>query len=233
MVKVNKLNISRIQIHKRRTTEKKQLKCMYTNVRSLMNKNKRDELRQKLLDDEIDMLGLTESWTHEEVGHGEIEFSGYVCYRKDRNRSKGKERGGGVLLYITEQVTSFMMEEEEEETESIWVRVGNTKKTEMYVGVVYRSPTIDSEGCKMMYRQIKKFSTFSMMVMGDFNFGGINWQKMESDNVGQEFFDTINDCFLTQHVIPPTRGENILDLILTTEKDMVNNVEVDSPIANS
>ena len=50
---------------------------------------------------------------------------------------------------------------------------------------------------------------------------------------GCEFVKLINDCFLTQHVRNPTRENNILDLVLTTEADMVDDVFVDSPLSNS
>ena len=40
---------------------------MYSNVRSIMNKNKRDEIETLLLEKQIGILGITESWTHSEI----------------------------------------------------------------------------------------------------------------------------------------------------------------------
>ena len=34
------------------------------------------------------------------------------------------------------------------------------------------------------------------------------------------------DCFLTQHVLEPTRGGNVLDLILSSQNELVDNVKV-------
>ncbi len=48
-----------------------------------------------------------------------------------------------------------------------------------------------------------------------------------------DFINAINNNFLTQHVKEPTRGDNILDLVLTTEEGMVSEVTVSSPIAMS
>ena len=39
--------------------------------------------------------------------------------------------------------------------------------------------------------------------------------------------------YLYQHVTAPTRESNILDLVFSTEYDMIENLEVISPIANS
>ena len=69
--------------------------------------------------------------------------------------------------------------------------------------------------------------------MGDFNFSDINWNLMQSGSIGKEFMDLIHDQFLTQHVDQATRGENILDLVVSTEPDMVEDLEVLCPIANS
>ena len=43
----------------------------------------------------------------------------------------------------------------------------------------------------------------------------------------------VQDCFLTQHVSEPTRGDNILDLILSTQKEMIDNVRVVEPLGKS
>jgi len=43
-------------------------------------------------------------------------------------------------------------------------------------------------------------------------------------NEGEEFWKLINNCFQIQHVHSPTRGKHILDLVLTTEQDIVENI---------
>ena len=69
--------------------------------------------------------------------------------------------------------------------------------------------------------------------MGDFNYEGINWETGETSNKAEEeFMDVISDCYLEQHVRVPTVESNILDLILTTESNMVEEVLISSPISN-
>ena len=46
------------------------------------------------------------------------------------------------------------------------------------------------------------------------------------------FSDVLSDNFLNQMVLQPTRGDNILDLILTNHSDMVSDVEVGESISD-
>ena len=41
-----------------------------------------------------------------------------------------------------------------------------------------------------------------------------------------QFLLLTQDCFLTQHVLEPTRGGNVLDLILSSQNELVDNVKV-------
>jgi len=44
---------------------------------------------------------------------------------------------------------------------------------------------------------------------------------------------TIEDCFYTQHVLYPTRGSATLDLILTTDPNLVSDVQIAANLGNS
>ena len=41
----------------------------------------------------------------------------------------------------------------------------------------------------------------------------------------KQFLLLFQDSFLTQHVHEPTRGENVLDLILSSHSELVDNVK--------
>jgi ribonucleases P/MRP protein subunit RPP40 len=72
-----------------------------------------------------------------------------------------------------------------------------------------------------------------VLIMGDFNFSDINWKQMSAGSIGNKFLNTINDSFLTQHIKFPTRGDNILDLVISSDKNLVDDIENACPIANS
>ena len=42
----------------------------------------------------------------------------------------------------------------------------------------------------------------------------------------------IQDNFLSQHVLEPTRGENVLDIVLSSQKELVDNVKIHEPLGN-
>ena len=69
--------------------------------------------------------------------------------------------------------------------------------------------------------------------MGDLDHGHIQWESLESaggDN--HQFLLLTKDCFLTQHVLEPTRGGNMMDLILYSQNELVE-VKVHEPLGSS
>ena len=63
--------------------------------------------------------------------------------------------------------------------------------------------------------------------MGDFNHGYIQWKSVESTGgEDQTFLLLTQDNFLTQLVLEPTRGENVLDLVLSSQHQFVDNVKI-------
>ena len=62
----------------------------------------------------------------------------------------------------------------------------------------------------------------------------IQWNYLESTgSEDQQFLFLIQDSFLTQHVLEPTRGENVLDIVLSSQKEVVDNVKILEPLGNS
>ena len=49
----------------------------------------------------------------------------------------------------------------------------------------------------------------------------------------QQFIFLIQDSFFTQHVLEPTRRENVLDIVLSSQKELVDNVKIHKPLGNS
>ena len=70
--------------------------------------------------------------------------------------------------------------------------------------------------------------------MGEFNHGHIQWKSPESTGgEDQQFQLLIHDSFLTQHVLERTRGENVLDLVLFSQNELVDNVKIHELLGNS
>ena len=72
--------------------------------------------------------------------------------------------------------------------------------------------------------------------MGDFNHGHIQWKSLASTGgEDQQFLFLIQDSFITQHVLEPTRGDNVLDIVLSriSGQELVDNVKIHEPLGNS
>ena len=70
------------------------------------------------------------------------------------------------------------------------------------------------------------------ILVGDFN-SSVDWETRESPLAGTPLLEFVNDYFLTQWVKEPTRGENILDLVLTTGDDIISDLRVGEELGSS
>ena len=70
--------------------------------------------------------------------------------------------------------------------------------------------------------------------MGDFNHGNIKWDSQQSTGVeDQKLLCLVQDNFLTQHVLEPTRATRVLDIVLSSQKEFVDNVVIHEPLGSS
>ena len=49
----------------------------------------------------------------------------------------------------------------------------------------------------------------------------------------KSFLNLVQDSFLSQHVLEATRGENVLDIVLSSQKEFVDNVKICEPLGCS
>ena len=70
--------------------------------------------------------------------------------------------------------------------------------------------------------------------MGDFNHGNIKWDTLENTGVeDQGFVCLVQDNFLTQHVLEPTRATRVLYIGLSSQKELVDIVVIQEPLGSS
>ena len=70
--------------------------------------------------------------------------------------------------------------------------------------------------------------------MGYFNHGNIKWDTLQIIGVEDKtFFVASTGHFLTQHVLEPTRAARILDIVLSSQKEIVDNVVIQKPLGSS
>jgi hypothetical protein len=212
---------------------KASLKCCFLNARGLLGKL--DELKLLIYESGLDIIGIAETWLGEEVGNVEIMIEGYKIYRKDRSQIK-HEKHGGVLLYVKNDIiTCDCGDLNKIQAESIWCKIVDKtgKGTEIVVGVCYKRPAAEAKEIEELFKVLQMAAKGEVLIMGDFNYPGINWETFESNNHGQAFRDLVMENFLIQHVREPTRESNVLDLVLSSNDGMVENLEVKEHLGNS
>ena len=66
--------------------------------------------------------------------------------------------------------------------------------------------------------------------MEDFSHGHIQWQSLESTCEDQTYIFLIQDSVLSQHVLEPTKGKNV---VLSSQNELVDNVKIHEPLGIS
>jgi len=67
----------------------------------------------------------------------------------------------------------------------------------------------------------------------DFNLPVTKWDESLNSHSGHDLYNNLQESALYQHVDKPTRGPNILDIILSTNDTMVNNVIIGPEFSSS
>lgn len=198
----------------------------FTNIRSIIPK--RDELCSFINDISADMVILTETWLHDDVTDTEVFPSNlnFTIFRRDRKSKKG----GGVLIAIKNTLASSLILHDDK-IELIWVLVSNGASKFVF-GVCYRPPDSHPDFCDLLHQSLhtitNKHSNAPIFLFGDFNYPSISWSLLSASNgtssKEQQFLNTALDFNLHQAITCPTRGNNILDLLLTSSPDDIKTI---------
>ena len=115
----------------------------YQNVRGL--RTKIDELFNSVSDAELDVVILTETWLNDQILSPQLFGNGYTVYRNDRDPvCTGKKRGGGVLIGISNRLSSSAsLVEVNKHIEQLWVNINGGYRT-ICNGVVYLPPDVST-----------------------------------------------------------------------------------------
>ena len=140
--------------------------------------------------------------------------------------------GGGLLVYVCDGLVVKPLPNQCNFKQYIGLEViGKNCSKNIYL--MYRSPNSppdnNSELCKF-FDELKN----NYLVVGDFNYPGIDWESNTADRKSAEFLHTVEDKFLTHlNYLPSHQHGNILDLIFTDRPLEVLDIEDIGCLANS
>ena len=181
--------------------------------------NKVDEIRSTLSDAKRPVIfGITETWLDPTISEGELAIPSYEIHRRDRNSTN---RGGGVLLYVSEDCKSKRrMDLEDGSVEVVWVELRLSKKS-FLVGNMYRPPngvaTILDKLEDMLERAASENKR--VILMGD-----LNINLLVPSGLASRLLLTTSDNNLRQLITEPTRitehSQTLIDVFFTSSADL-------------
>ena len=161
---------------------------------------------------------MNETWLSGHVYNSEILHSGY-CIRKDR-----KTRGGGVLLGIKTAVFKSVREIKHNHDLGIaMAEITTAKDMKIVICSCYRPPDADKTRIDKFESSRCLQTSFKNCTRWHFNFPRASWNSRENTIDGNEISHVklLNDFSLEQLSTTSTRGENFLDLVITSVPERV------------
>lgn len=192
------------------------LRIGHLNVRHLVPKVDQLDILLTKRKREIDILGLTETFLKKHRSNKLINISGYVSERKDRK----KRVGGGVAVYLSENVPFIRREDLETTLEVIWLEIQLPKSKPFILGFVYRPPNAPAQWVEDYEDMLENVYTEEkeMIILGDFN---INL----ADNIPNRWAECCETFTLTQLIDKPTRitesTSTLIDHVYSTNTEKI------------
>ena len=122
------------------------LSICHKNAQSLASMPHLEKLREMTINEDPHLIAISETWLDETIPDNKVNLPNYHIVRHDRI----KKGGGGVCLYIRNDITSYSVIETSrnvvpteytKQSEYIFVKINFNKNT-LLICVVYRPPTV-------------------------------------------------------------------------------------------
>ena len=197
----------------------KNFSLCHLNARSLKAAGRVNEINETLVEDcKFDLIAVTESHLAPSTKDHEVELPSFKIFRKDRNRN-----GGGVAIYCHQNFSPHRrIDLERDDLEIIWVEVNISNKKHL-ISSCYRPPgqnrltaTNFINLLRSSLEQALQSNPTSLTLLGDLNDRCTIWDSIHSDSeLKNDLHTLLIDLNLFQLITTPTRGNNILDLLIT------------------
>ena len=227
------------------------LKCLYSNADQLLNKM--EYLKARIASDEPDIMLFNEvipKAQKNSIAETQVDINGYQVFKNFNYDDENLGASGirGVAIYVKENITCEEIKLQSPFRDHVWIEISLKNNDKLLCGCVYRSPSNDNNSTRETTSQVCKvineaanLKTSHMLIVGDFNYPRIDWENEhvdENSDVVGPFLNELQSNFLHQHITKPTRYRDgqqphLLDLILTNEEGMINDISHNPPLGES
>lgn len=223
------------------------INILYTNVDQLTSV-KKTELELKIAEEKPLIIALCEVKSKNGGIRELVEYdlNGYKLFQSNLEGVEGR----GIAVYVHNSIVKSVQQihPKIKFEESCLLEIKLRGFDTMLFGCMYRSPTpspsaLDNNlNLNKLFLNLcsKKYS--HICLVGDFNYKKVNWINLstsETENSQEyKFLECVQDCFLIQHTVNPTRirGTNepsLLDLIFTNEEHQISSIHHQAPLGKS
>ena len=225
------------------------MEILYTNADGIIGKA--DELKERIMEAKVDIVAITETKLNEDIASATVFPTGYVVIRKERV-GRG---GGGVAMLIKERLKFEEVNlSVNNNFQEFLVGTVNTGKSSLVVAVIYNPPRnehspeeyeVSNTGTIEVINKVVQLAqerNSRLIVLGDFNHKEIDWVSLDAHgdegSWRSKFLDCIQENFLHQHVLEPTRARgddtpSVLDLVFTHSSLDIDKIEYRTPVGKS
>ena len=197
----------------------------HLNIQGIRSGEKLDQIKMLLHSDDnnIAMLGLSESKLGSDVPDNFLLIENYQCFRKDMRCG-----AGGLLVYVKSDVVCKQRKDlEVDNFDSIWLEVQPKNGKPFLVGHIYRNPQSNVTWNESFENQLEQIMAEEKetFILGDFNKDLLNSQ------IKGNWTDYMYSQGLIQHVNKPTRvvqnrTSTLIDHIYSNFSDNIKYVDV-------
>jgi len=187
------------------------LSVAHLNINSL--RNKIHDIQHILSNNQVHVLGLSETHLDSTVKDSRVSIEGYRLYRKDRDR-----HGGGVALYVQQNIPAVSRSDlMPSDVEMIWVQMFPPDSRPLLVGCCYRPPRSKQKYLDQVFEVMRRVSNEDkdVVLMGDFN---VDW--LSNSALKRRMASVSSECGCTQVMSLPTRLNSCIDHIYTNIPDL-------------
>ena len=196
-------------------------------------RNKFSDLEEIALSENYDIIGVTESWLNIEVRDylAEYKIPGYTMFEK----SRVTKNGGGIIFYIKTSLNPVLLSKPIiANVDVLFILLKNKYGKKLALSLIYRPPAQPVQTDIDIYEQISEISnSHDAVIMGDFNLPMKKWGEPLTSHHGHDLYNNLKESSLTQFVQSPTREDHVLDLVLATKDELIENLRVGEVFSNS
>ena len=175
-----------------------------------------------------------------------LSTSSIPCCKKVKKldqkfKSGGDGKGGGVCVFLSEQVYGKRrLDLEEDDLELLWIEIKHRSHPPLLVGCCYRPPSSTMNFYNTLELTLDKIAERNVILVGDFNAKHRDWFSGDATNSHgatlkdlMSRFDMVQTCSEPTHLNNDGVPESLLDLVFTNSPNFVNATHVLPPISSS